>query len=246
MIKETPRDEDLQPLVDAVTEGFDPVAETDAIERTAAAVHAALLLERGLEPLPKALQRRLMASIPRNSAPPVQAPILRPDFGTVLRVWGGWLAAAACLLFAVTIGVRHFGEAAGASGMALSTRIQELERAPDLIRISLPPKGSTPGTPSGEILWSNGRQDGVLRLRGLKPNDRLREQYQLWIVDPRRDASAPVDGGVFDIASETESVVPIESKLKILSPKAFVITREHPGGVVKSQSKNPVLVASVQ
>ena len=95
MSKETPRDEDLHPLVDAVTEGFDPAAETDAIERTAAAVHAALLLERGLEPLPKALQRRLMASIPRNSAPPFQAPILRPDFGTVLRVWGGWLAAAA-------------------------------------------------------------------------------------------------------------------------------------------------------
>ena len=216
MRKETPRDEDLQPLVDAVTEGFDPVAETDAIERTAAAVHAALLLEGGLEPLPKALQRCLMASIPRISAPPVEAPILRPDFGTVLRVWGGWLAAAACLLFAVTIGVRHFGEAAGASGMALSTRIQELERAPDLIRISLPPKGSATGTPSGEILWSNGRQDGVLRLRGLKPNDRLREQYQLWIVDPRRDASAPVDGGVFDIASETESIVPIETKLKII------------------------------
>ena len=89
------------------------------------------------------------------------------------------------------------------------------------------------------------RQDGVLRLKGLKPNDPRVEQFQLWIVDPRRDEVAPVDGGVFDVASGQESVIPIESKLRIISPTAFVITREHPGGVVKSQSKSPVLVASV-
>ena len=246
MSKETPRDEDWQPLVDAVTEGFHPSIETAALERTAAAVHAGLLLEQGLEPLPKALHARLIASIPSQAPKPAQAPILRPDFGTVIRVWGGWLAAAACLLFAVTVGMRRDGGAEASDGRALANRILELERAPDLIRISLPPKGASDGAPSGEILWSNGRQDGFLKLRGLKRNDPRREQYQLWIVDPRRDAVAPVDGGVFDIVSDTESVVPIESKLKILSPKAFVITREQPGGVVKSQSKNPVLVASIQ
>ncbi len=243
MNDEKSSDEVWQPLIDSVTEGLDRDAATAALERTVAVVQTGLLMERGLEKMPSALRDRVLRDIPRT--PGAVAPILRPSFRNTFQTWSGWMAAAACLLLAVGLGLRGGLVQPGEASLSLTARIERLEQSPDLLRITLPPKGAVEGAPSGEILWSNARQDGVLRLKGLKPNDPRVEQFQLWIVDPRRDAVAPVDGGVFDVASSQESVIPIESKLKIISPKAFVITREQPGGVVKSQSKSPVLVASV-
>lgn len=236
-------DEVWQPVIDSVTQGPDSDTEVAALERTAAVLHTGLLKEKGFEEMPRALRERILQGIPQAAGQ--AAPILRPNFWNSFQMWGGWMAAAACLLLAVAIGLRGGLAPSGETSPSLAARIERLEQAPDLIRITLPPKGAAAGVPSGEILWSNARQDGVLRLKGLKPNDPRVEQFQLWIVDPRRDAVAPVDGGVFDVASGEESVIPIESKLRIISPTAFVITREQPGGVVKSQSKSPVLVASV-
>jgi anti-sigma-K factor RskA len=119
-----------------------------------------------------------------------------------------------------------------------------LEADTDVLRVAF--ASGTTGE-GGEVLWSTRRQEGVLTLRGLRPNDPKREQYQLWIVDPKRDAKFPVDGGVFDVTSaEGTVVIPVVAKLPILGPTAFVITREQPGGVVKSQAEKPVLVASVK
>ena len=128
MSNEIPHDEAWNPLVDSVTEGVDPTVETAALERTAAALHAGLLLERGLEPMPRALHGRLMASIPGKRPQQSPAPILRPDFGSIFRLWGGWMAAAACLMLAVTVGMRRFGGRENLSAMTLKTRIEELER----------------------------------------------------------------------------------------------------------------------
>ena len=73
-------------------------------------------------------------------------------------------------------------------------------------------------------------------------NDPGISQYQLWIVDPDRDAN-PVDGGVFDIPSGQGTVViPVDAKLAVDKPAAFAITREKPGGVVVSQG--PLLVVA--
>jgi len=72
----------------------------------------------------------------------------------------------------------------------------------------------------------------------------LKAQYQLWIVDPSRDADAPVDGGVFDIPADgSPVVVPITAKLALSKPQAFVITLEQPGGVVKSKQEKVVALA---
>ena len=75
-------------------------------------------------------------------------------------------------------------------------------------------------------------------------NDPKKAQYQLWVVDPTRDADAPVDGGVFDIPTDGSPViVPIVAKLSLTKPQAFVITLEQPGGVVKSKQENVVALA---
>ena len=95
---------------------------------------------------------------------------------------------------------------------------------------------------SGDVVWNDDRQEGYLRLAGMPVNDPAQSQYQLWVVDPDRDAN-PVDGGVFDIPAGTgEVIVPITAKLAVDQPVAFAITREKPGGVVVSAG--PLLVVA--
>ena len=93
-------------------------------------------------------------------------------------------------------------------------------------------------------MWSTASQQGYMTLRGLPVNDATQEQYQLWIIDPSRD-DKPVDGGVFDIASTGESIVPIQAKLRVDKPTVFAITVEKPGGVVVSDQKRLPLLAKV-
>jgi hypothetical protein len=95
---------------------------------------------------------------------------------------------------------------------------------------------------TGDVVWNDERQEGYLRLSGMPMNDPTIAQYQLWIVDPDRDAN-PVDGGVFDVpAGVDEIIIPIDAKLAVNDPAAFAITREQPGGVVVSDG--PLLVVA--
>ena len=76
-------------------------------------------------------------------------------------------------------------------------------------------------------------------------NDPAMRQYQLWIFDGGRDKRYPVDGGVFDIpANATEVVLPIRAALPVLSPKAFAVTIEKPGGVVVSGREHVVALGA--
>ena len=100
------------------------------------------------------------------------------------------------------------------------------------------------GMELGEVIWSSAAQQGFMTIRGLPINDATKEQYQLWIIDPSRDEK-PVDGGVFDIASDIESIVPIQAKLRVDKPTVFAITVEKPGGVVVSDQKRLPLLAKI-
>jgi anti-sigma-K factor RskA len=96
----------------------------------------------------------------------------------------------------------------------------------------------------GDVVWSATGQRGVMRIVGLAPNDRAKWQYQLWIFDKNRDDKYPVDGGVFDVDSETgEVVVPITARLKVDEPVLFAVTVEKPGGVVVSKRERIVVTA---
>ncbi|GAB5402121.1 MAG: hypothetical protein Aurels2KO_03520 [Aureliella sp.] len=97
----------------------------------------------------------------------------------------------------------------------------------------------------GDVVWDNGRQEGYMRLIGLPVNDPSVEQYQLWIIDPDRD-DEPIDGGVFNIDSDGEAVIPIDAKLPVVSPAAFAVTIEKPGGVVVSTQERLPLLAAVK
>jgi anti-sigma-K factor RskA len=97
---------------------------------------------------------------------------------------------------------------------------------------------------SGDVVWSESRQEGFMRIRGLAANDPARAQYQLWIFDGRRDDAHPVDGGVFDVR-DGEVVVPIHAAIRVFEPKLFAVTVERPGGVVVSKRERIVLTASL-
>lgn len=234
-----PPDDELQSHVDQVTEGVDPAAEAAAIERAAAATTTALLRERGLPPVPPELSERLKADL--ETFVQTDRKVIRPGFGWASARWTGWLAAAACLAGLLILGPYRRPSENKAPVAELAQRLQSDS---NVLKVSFAPG---PAGEGGEVLWSNQRQEGVLALHGIPPNDPMREQYQLWIVDPRRDTKFPVDGGVFDVASAGGTTwIPVDAKLRIEQPTAFVITREQPGGVVKSQAAQPVLVASVR
>ncbi|MEL7310835.1 MAG: anti-sigma factor [Pseudomonadota bacterium] len=95
---------------------------------------------------------------------------------------------------------------------------------------------------TGDVIWNDQLQQGYMRLANMPVNDSAARQYQLWIVDPDRDAE-PVDGGVFDIMASTgEIVIPIDAKLPVSEPTVFAITLEQRGGVVVSEG--PLIVVA--
>ncbi|MDX1928158.1 MAG: anti-sigma factor [Pirellulaceae bacterium] len=154
-----------------------------------------------------------------------------------------WLAVAASLCVAATLwfnGLKEERTTRVAS--AVESRLALLNDTQKVIRADWA-SGKTPFAKAvtGDVVWNNESQQGFMRFVGMPPNDPTQEQYQLWIIDPER-STEPIDGGVFDIASTDEVVVPIQAKLKVQKPAAFAITIEKPGGVVvSSQARLPLL-----
>jgi hypothetical protein len=165
--------------------------------------------------------------------------------------WLGWVAAAACLVFAWVF-TRPDPISNPAERM---TRLAN--EAPDLVRadwVGLDALGAASHSldcgVGGELVWSDSRNEGYMRIRGVTPNDPGDFQYQLWIFDATRPAGdlpqyaaegmpdiltqRPVNGGVFDVPTQGEVVVPVNPELPVGEGVIFAVTREPPGGVVVS------------
>ncbi|MDA1266188.1 MAG: anti-sigma factor, partial [Planctomycetota bacterium] len=100
---------------------------------------------------------------------------------------------------------------------------------------------------TGDVLWSDADQVGVMRFEGLPVNDADELQYQLWIFDPTKPnwEDHPVDGGVFDVPVAGEVLVPIDPKIEVGQAALFAITAESPGGVVVSSRERLLVTAAV-
>ena len=166
------------------------------------------------------------------------------------REWLAWFAAAAAVLIAAWLGQRPGRLSGEPSPAGLRQRLLALrsERPGDVVEAAWT-RGEDPtaAAAEGDVIWSDREQAGVMRFRGLKPNDPAVEQYQLWIFDPTQDERYPVDGGVFDVpAGADEVLVPIDAKLRVAGPTLFAITVEKPGGVVVSDRSRLPLLAPIQ
>ena len=159
-----------------------------------------------------------------------------------------WLAAAACLMLAVgawwwtrTQSPANVAEAPPPS----KAREELLAKAPDVTRVAWTATADPNAKgASGDVVWSQREQRGYMRFVGLTPNDRAQFQYQLWIFDKNRDEKFPVDGGVFDVSSTGEVIVPITAKLNVDDATLFAVTIERPGGVVVSKRERIVVTAA--
>jgi hypothetical protein len=260
----TPNDRQHELLADRALEGLSE-AETRELERLGGAADqsydeaaaALALAELGpLEPLPDALAEKVLAGArARTGAATItrledrRSP--RWDLGRSL----GWMAAAAAMVVALFAWNRPPREVERLVRVevpappprqptAAERRAQLLAEAPDAKTLpwSATPDQAAKGA-SGDVVWSESRQQGYMRIRGLAANDPARAQYQLWIFDAKRDQAHPVDGGVFDV-QDGEVIVPIHAAIKVFEPKLFAVTVERPGGVVVSKRERIVLTAS--
>lgn len=172
--------------------------------------------------------------------------------------WLGWaFAALACIALAVDIGMTRNpnNEQAKiekpAEIVQPPTFEQQLEAfirsTPNAIKAnwsSANPKDAN--QVSGEVVWSDEKQAGYMRFRGLPVNDGAKLTYQLWIFDTTQDEKTPIDGGTFDVTVNGEVVIPINAKLKAQGPSLFAVTVEKPGGVVVSKREKMAAIAKVE
>jgi anti-sigma-K factor RskA len=153
----------------------------------------------------------------------------------------GWVAAAACLLLLLgALLVKR-----PVPQPVASVERTKLLAKPETTKLDWSATADPASRRAkGDVVWNAVEQRGFMRFEGLAKNDKSSFQYQLWIFDKNRDDKYPVDGGVFDVDSETgEVVVPITARLKVDEPVLFAVTVEKPGGVVVSKRERIVVTA---
>jgi len=245
---------------------LDPgIAETEfrSLEITAAAISMVGLTDD--EPMPSHLFSKISADADKQFGKAEMAadspwpPTYVAE--TPSRSWFGWFgwvaAAAACVALAVNIYVTKTQPPVE----IVLTPPAETPRTLTPVEMRDALLGSTTGLIkanwaagnvkelkeiSGDVVWSDEKQTGFMRFRGLPANDVTKETYQLWIFDKTQDKATPIDGGVFDVAANGEVVIPITAKLRASEPGMFAITIEKPGGVVVSKREKIAALATVE
>ena len=243
--------------------------EFRSLEQTAAAI-SMIGLEAD-EPLPSHLYERIVDDAPNHlqaTVADVTSPWPPPEkeseetssaSGTPWFSWLGWaVAAAACIALAVNIFVirPQPPELAQVQPQPTPTirvltaaelREEMLRSSSEMVRAEWA-AGNVKDIKeiTGDVVWSDAKQAGYMRFRGLPANDPGKETYQLWIFDKTQDKATPIDGGTFDVSAEGEVVIPIDAKLKAVSPEMFAVTIEKPGGVVVSRREKIAALAKVE
>ncbi len=227
-----------------------PSSEAGDWELAAGELAASLLEEEAAtQALPEHLARTLVdqgkAAVSRSEGT-LRTKVI--DISTRRRpglfAWAGWAAAAVAVLFIWTTDDRS---PVPASLTTTAFRDSLVSYQGDVIQLawSATEDEAALGA-SGDVVWSDLAQAGVMRFQGLQINDPTRWQYQLWIFDAARDERFPVDGGVFDIPPEGgEVLIPIDARLEVNQATLFAVTVERPGGVVVSDRERIVMVAQV-
>jgi hypothetical protein len=169
----------------------------------------------------------------------------------------GWAAAAVLL---VVLGIQFYSvrvnKQPGDAVVALPSpsieptiaaqRDDFMHEATDMVSATWAPGNIKDMRVVGDVVWSDAKQKGYMRLRGLPPNDPGTTSYQLWIFDKSQDAATPIDGGVFNMPASGEVVIPIDAKLKASKPQMFAVTMEKAGGVVVSKREKIAALAKVE
>jgi len=243
--------------------GYDQ-RDAESIEKTIAAL-GLVDLDSAAE-MPASLTSKLLRDAddhfgadPANDVAAVPQPqiVLGGGRGRSWFDWMGWaVAAAACVALTVSLFIPRGGsQLAGQPTPTPSpeerlTPAQErqrfMESSPQMVKAEWEPGKMENVNVSGDVVWSDAKQAGYIRLRGLPKNDPDKQTYQLWIVEEGQGPKTPVDGGVFDITTDGDVIIPIDAKIRARNPQAFAITVEKPGGVVISKQEKVAAIAPVK
>jgi anti-sigma-K factor RskA len=247
-------------------------ADMDAQSYEAAAA-AFALAETQTEPMPDHLEAKLLraANVHFASAkeeiqesihdqPTQSFKWTEPKASRSFFDWFGWAAAAAASIVLMVTFIYYqdrLGKLETELARARTTptpapslaeqRDRLMAEATDLTRAEWKggPYKPTEGV-TGEVVWSDSKQQGYMTLRGLPVNDANVEAYQLWMFEDAALEEFPKDGGVFNVTANGEVIIPIDAKLRTIDPKAFAITIEKPGGVVRSERGKLAALAPVK
>jgi hypothetical protein len=81
---------------------------------------------------------------------------------------------------------------------------------------------------AGDVVWSDQRRRGFLRVKGLARSEPGSDRYRIWILDGSK--GKPISGGVFQVTDGGgEVVVPILPQSPVHGPTMFVVAAEEPG-----------------
>lgn len=227
-------------------------AGDESFELAAAAVDLACGAGRRSR-MPEELRARVLADATARFGAMKPAAAESPTRRRGLPAWLPWtVAAAACVMAGV--GLVGWRSAIGGSGGQAMTTAERREAILssrgagrwNWVDFAHPVTQEAPEIRgvSGDVVWSQAEQRGVMRLRGLKRNDPGVERYQLWIID-KRGLDQRVNGGVFDAGAEGETLVEFKPELAIDGAAIFAVTIERPEGVVVSTMERRVCAAIV-
>lgn len=194
-----------------------------------------------------------------SETPSREVYITAPKSRVSFMDWFGWaVAAAACIALAVNIYsnrdqpiIANNGSIPLPTVEEKSDPAQQRQRLIDSsaqVVLAQWGKGNVKeiAEVSGDVVWSDAKQAGYVRVKGLPKNDVSKETYQLWIFDETQDKATPIDGGTFDINADGEVIIPIDPKLNAKNPSLFAITIEKRGGVVLSKRGKLAALAAVK
>jgi hypothetical protein len=237
-----------------------PDTDTDTFDRVAAEVD--LVFTKAEPGLPDDLRAKLEAdavayaaqkrglSVATSDDAEVATRPLRHEAGMRAprrdTMWLPWLAAAAGLLLAVVAWWPRAADQPHSITALREARSELIAEASDAVVI---PWATAPEGVTGDVVWSNRRQEGYARFVGLPVNDASEMQYQLWVGDAARegDVAERVDGGVFNVTrADGEVFVRFTPKLPVAEPNLFAVTKEKPGGVVVSDLSGLIIAAPVE
>lgn len=209
-----------------------PEEDPDGFELAAAAVHLAMSTP---EEMPSRLAEKLhLAAIAFTPATPKPPRTGRPAW----MAWAGWAVAAG--LAGLLLYTNWPKPVVGHPELGFAEKRKEL--LGDKSAKTAAAEDAKAGL-AANVVWSNAKQEGYLEVRGLKPNNPTKEQYQLWIVDGARtnpEHKQPVSGGVFNVSADGTALIPINAAIPVKDAQAFAITKEVAGGVIVS--KGPMLL----
>ena len=163
-------------------------------------------------------------------------------------IWGGWVAAVACLFYAVHVrnvnqGMEHLLAIETAelnqtnAAAARAREVVEVLTSPDSQRVTLVSAHSQP-EPSGDAVYL--KKHGALvftasHMIPLPPN----KTYELWVIPA--DGTAPIPAGTFQPDSHGMASVLLPNLPAGIQAKAFGVTMENAGGATTPTL--PILLA---